>query len=75
VWADSAYAGEVVAWARAGLGISIVVVKKPADAKGFIVLPRRLVAERSLAWFMRARRNARDYERCPPTRRPTWSGP
>jgi transposase len=65
VWADSAYAGELVTWARQELGITIVVVKKPADTKGFIVLPRRWVVERSLAWFMRARRNARDYERLP----------
>lgn len=38
-------------------------VSRPKDASGFIVLPRRWVVERSLAWMMHARRNARDYER------------
>jgi hypothetical protein len=40
-------------------------VKHPDDTDGFIAPPRRLVVERSLAWFMRARRNVRDYERLP----------
>ncbi|PNG94099.1 hypothetical protein SMF913_10124 [Streptomyces malaysiensis] len=38
-------------------------VSHPKDASGFIVLPRRWVVERSLAWMMHARRHARDYER------------
>ncbi len=38
-------------------------VSRPKDASGFIVLPRRWVVERSLAWMMHARRHARDYER------------
>ncbi|MFJ8542471.1 hypothetical protein ACIRFH_10735 [Streptomyces sp. NPDC093586] len=33
------------------------------DAKGFVLLPKRWVVERSNSWTMRARRNARDYER------------
>ncbi|MFD5467986.1 DUF6192 family protein [Kitasatospora sp. NPDC127059] len=65
VWADSAYAGELVGWAERELHITIKIVKRPPDAQGFVVLPRRWVVERSLAWFMRARRNCRDYERLP----------
>lgn len=65
VWADSAYAGDLVAWAEKHLRITIKVVKRPPGVQGFIVLPRRWVVERSLAWFMRARRNCRDYERLP----------
>lgn len=65
VWADSAYAGELVDWAERELNITIKIVRRPPDAQGFIVLPRRWVVERSLAWFMRARRNCRDYERLP----------
>ena len=38
-------------------------VSRPKDASGFVVLPRRRVVERSLAWMMHARRHARDYER------------
>lgn len=59
VWADSAYAGELVDWAMRELNITIKIVRRPPDAQGFIVLPRRWVVERSLAWFMRARRNCR----------------
>ena len=38
-------------------------VSRPKDASGFVILPRRWVVERSLAWMMNARRHARDYER------------
>jgi transposase len=46
-----------------------------ADAKGFVVLPRRWVVERSWSWTMRARRHARDYERLPEMRESliTWA--
>jgi transposase len=45
------------------LGVTIKVVPRPKDAKGFVLLPKRWVIERSNSWTMRARRNARDYER------------
>ncbi|MBP2034732.1 transposase [Streptomyces avidinii] len=38
-------------------------MSRPKDATGFVVLPRRWVVERTLAWLMHARRHARDYER------------
>lgn len=63
VWADSAYAGQLVAWAKTNLGLTIKTVSRPKDAVGFVILPRRWVVERSLAWIMHARRHARDYER------------
>ncbi|MEV8017438.1 transposase [Streptomyces sp. NPDC086554] len=64
VWADNAYGGvEFTAWAQNTLGITIKVVPRPDDAKGFILLPKRWVVERSNSWTMRARRNTRDYER------------
>lgn len=64
VWADNAYGGEeFTAWAQDTLGITIKVVPRPEAAKGFVVLPKRWVVERSNSWTMRARRNARDYER------------
>ncbi len=63
VWADSAYAGKLVTWARLRLKLTIKPVSRPKDTSGFIVLPRRWVVERSLAWMMHARRHARDYER------------
>uniref|UniRef100_UPI003F4BDF4F transposase n=1 Tax=Streptomyces microflavus TaxID=1919 RepID=UPI003F4BDF4F len=63
VWADSAYAGRLVTWAKRHLNLTIKPVSRPKDTTGFIVLPRRWVVERSLAWMMHARRHARDYER------------
>jgi transposase len=44
------------------------VVKVPEAKKGFVLLPKRWVVERSLAWAARFRRLARDYERRPATR-------
>ena len=63
VWADSAYAGKLVTWGKRHLGLTIKTVSRPKDASGFVVLPRRWVVERSLAWMMHARRHTRDYER------------
>ncbi|WP_406223522.1 DUF1048 domain-containing protein [Streptomyces canus] len=63
VWADSAYAGKLVDWAKQHLILTIKPVSRPKDASGFVVLPRRWVIERSLARMMHAHRHARDYER------------
>ncbi|MFE1409068.1 IS5 family transposase [Streptomyces sp. NPDC058770] len=63
VWADSAYAGQLVTWSKSRLGLTVKTVSRPKDASGFVVLPRRWVVERSLAWIMHARQHARDYER------------
>jgi hypothetical protein len=48
-------------------GIHLVVLKRPAARKGFVLLPRRWVVERRCAWTSRVRRRARDYERLPAT--------
>lgn len=63
LWADSAYAGQLVTWAKKYLRLTVKTVSRPKDAKGFVVLPRRWVVERTHAWVMHARRHARDYER------------
>ncbi|KKD02237.1 transposase, partial [Streptomyces sp. WM6386] len=55
VWADLAYAGTLVTWARSFLHLTIKTVSRPKSAKGFVILPRRLVVERSLAWFLHTR--------------------
>lgn len=63
VWADGAYAGSLVGWAREELALRLQIVKRPDDACGFVVIPRRWVVERTLAWITRRRRCVRDYER------------
>jgi transposase len=65
VWADGGYAGQLVDWARDTLRITVRVVKRSDDMTGFVVLPRRWVVERSLAWITRHRRTVRDYEALP----------
>jgi transposase len=53
--------------AKKALKITLEIVAKPADQKGFAVLPRRWVVERTFSWMMRWRRLVRDYERLPET--------
>jgi len=65
VWADGAYAGQLVSWAREELAVGLEIVKRPDDVSGFVVVPRRWVVERTLAWITRRRRCVRDYERRP----------
>lgn len=67
VFADGGYAGRLVTHARQLLRIAVELVKKPADQKGFVVLPRRWVVERTFAWLVRCRRLDHDYERQPAT--------
>jgi len=62
---DQGYTGEAAAKAAADHGIELSVVRLPGAKKGFVLLPRRWVVERSNAWTSRARRLARDYERLP----------
>jgi transposase len=50
-WADQSYTGELVEWAAEVLGITIEIVKRPAEQKGFVLLPRRWVVERTIAWI------------------------
>lgn len=64
---DQAYTGEQAAQGAAQPGITLEVVKLPAAKKGFVLLPRRWVVERSFAWTTRFRRLVRDYERLPET--------
>ncbi|GFE27474.1 hypothetical protein Sliba_79270 [Streptomyces nigrescens] len=63
MWADSAYAGKLVDWAKQHLNLTIKPVSRPKDTSGFVMRPRLWIVERSLAWMMHARRHARDYER------------
>ncbi len=64
---DQGYTGEQAETAAAAQGIRLEVVKLPEAKRGFVLLPRRWVVERSFAWVARFRRLARDYERLPET--------
>ncbi len=64
---DQGYTGNQPADDAAGHGIRLEVVKLPTTKRGFVLLPRRWVVERSFAWTARFRRLARDYERLPDT--------
>ena len=60
---DQGYTGENAAAAAEQRGIQLEVVKNTQAKRGFVLLPRRWVVERSFAWAARFRRLARDYER------------
>ena len=62
-FADQGYTGETCAMAASDHGIELAVVRLPEARKGFVLLPRRWVVERSFAWMSKFRRLARDYER------------
>ena len=64
---DQRYTGDNAADAAAEHGIKLEVVKLPTAKRGFVLLPRRWVVERSFGWMSRFRRLARDYERLPET--------
>jgi transposase len=62
-YVDQGYTGQAPAEAAASQGIELEVVKHTEAKRGFVLLPRRWVVERSFAWAARFRRLARDYER------------
>jgi transposase len=66
-YVDQGYTGDRPAAAAQQEGIQLEVVKLPYAKRGFVLLPRRWVVERSFAWMARFRRLAKDYERLPAT--------
>jgi putative transposase len=80
LWVDSAYQGSFVDWVEQTLGWTVEVVRRPRKwvwvppggeppemPRGFQVLPRRWVVERTLGWLGRWRRLSKDYEYLPAT--------
>ena len=61
-FADGGYAGQLARWAREKAHIVVEIVKRDPAAKGFEVLRRRWVVERTFAWIIKNRRFVRDYE-------------
>ena len=61
--ADGAYSGEEMRAAAKRAGkVDLKIVKRSDSAKGFVVLPLRWIVERTLGWFGRCRRIAKDFE-------------
>ncbi len=68
IWADGGYHGQpMIDWVFALAGWVFEIVKRSDDVKGFKLLPRRWVVERTFAWLGRYRRLSKDYEELPQT--------
>ena len=65
IWADGGYAGQFVEEAKLIFGRVIEIVKRSDDVKGFKVLPKRWIVERTFSWLGRYRRLSKDYESDP----------
>jgi len=63
IWADSAYRGKEMAnWCQAQGDWDLAVVERRPGVRGFSVLPKRWIVERTLGWLSRNRRMSKDYE-------------
>ncbi len=65
MFADGAYGRLAALLACFTLGLTLIVVRRLAGSAGFVLLPRRWVAERTLGWLGRWRRLSKDYEELP----------
>jgi putative transposase len=65
IWADGGYTGKLVEWVKSVCRWVLEIVKRSDDGKGFQVLPRRWVVERTFGWLGRYRRLSKDYEGLP----------
>jgi putative transposase len=64
LFADSAYGrNDLPGWVQKTFGWLLQTVPRPVGVKGFVVLPKRWIVERTIAWINRCRRNTKDYER------------
>jgi len=62
VWADGGYAGQLIAWVFAFCQWVLEIVKRTDDVKGFKLLPKRWVVERTFSWLSNYRRLSKHYE-------------
>ena len=63
IWADGGYRGQLIDWVHKHLDAVLEIVERDPQHKGFQLLPRRWVVERTFAWLGRYRRLSKDYER------------
>ena len=72
VWADQGYQGPQLGdWVTAWMSWALVIVRRPPGSRGFQLLPKRWIVERTFAWLGRYRRMSKDYEGLPATSE-TW---
>lgn len=62
LWGDGGYAGQLVGWVRERAGWDLEIVKRSDDMRGFVLLPKRWVVERTFSWLGKCRRLSKDYE-------------
>jgi putative transposase len=62
IWADSGYSGKLIDWVKGTFGSVLEIVKKSANTKGFVVIRKRWIVERTFGWLSRYRRMSKDYE-------------
>ncbi len=67
IWVDQGDKAHFAEWAKQVGGWALEVVAKPPGQKGFAVLPKRWIVERTFAWLGRCRRLSKDYEGLPET--------
>jgi putative transposase len=65
IWVDGTYRGHLLQWVIRHCRFRLQPVLRSDDQKGFVVLPRRWVVERTFAWLTQCRRLGKDYERLP----------
>ncbi len=63
IWVDGGYRGQAVEWVKARFRYCLEVILRSDNSKGFVVLPKRWVVERTFAWLNNHRRLSKDYER------------
>jgi transposase len=61
VFVDGGYTGTLIDWAKEMFGYAVKVVKR-SDQKGFQILPKRWIVERTFAWLNWSRRLSKDYD-------------
>ena len=65
IWADGIYQGSLVDWVQDKLKCVLEIVRRPEGQRGFQVLPKRWIVERTFGWFNRYRRLSKEYEQDP----------
>jgi putative transposase len=63
IWADGGYRGKLIEWVAVQCLWILEIVKRNDRLKGFVILPKRWIVERTFSWLNRNRRLSKDYER------------